>query len=393
MSSARFDPISELAVSAAPDANVELREMTARLAADRIRPLAAHLDVTEEFPRELYQELARCDLLGITIPESLGGPGGRALDYFHVMEEISFGYASIADQVGLIEILAGLLAQHGSALQHERYLGPLLQATRFGAYGLTEAHAGSDLAAIKLRATSARDGSWILNGEKVLIHNAPIADFALVLAITDQSQGRRGLSVFVVDLDSAGVSRGSREHKMGQRASQIGGLVFDNVRMPGSALLGVRGRGFGYMMSILAKGRLGIAGLALGISRAALAEATAYAVRREAFGRPIADNQSIAFRLADCAVGYRAAFLLAEDAARRLDSGGEASASCSMAKLAASENCLASADAAVQVFGGAGYVRGNTVERLYRDARVTTIYEGTSEIQRLIISRSILPRQ
>jgi alkylation response protein AidB-like acyl-CoA dehydrogenase len=385
--------LSELTASGAPDANEELRQMTARLVADRIRPLAAQLDATEEFPREIYQELARADLLGITVPESLGGPGGRALDYFHVMEEVSFGYASIADQIGLIEILSGLLVLHGSAEQRQRYLAPLLSAARFGAYALTEAHAGSDLAAIKVRATPAPAGSWTLSGEKVLIHNAPLADFALVLAVTDPDLGRRGLSVFAVDLESAGVSRGYREHKMGQRASQIGGLVFDDVRLPAGALLGQRGQGFGYMMSILAKGRLGIAGLALGISRAALSEATSYATSRTSFGHPISQNQSIAFRLADCAVGFRAAFLLAEDAAHRLDSGAEATMPCSMAKLAASENCLASVDAAVQAFGGAGYIRGNPVERLYRDARVTTIYEGTSEIQRLIISRSVLAQR
>jgi alkylation response protein AidB-like acyl-CoA dehydrogenase len=385
--------LSELTASGAPDANEELREMTARLVADRISPLAGHLDATEEFPREIYQELAQSDLLGITVPETLGGPGGRVLDYFHVMTEVSFGYASIADQVGLIEILSSLLVRHGSADQQQRYLVPLLRATRFGAYALTEAHAGSDLAAIRVRATPALGGSWTLSGEKVLIHNAPIADFALVLAVTDPDLGRRGLSVFAVDLDSAGVSRGYREHKMGQRASQIGALVFDDVQLPASALLGERGGGFGYMMSILAKGRLGIAGLALGISRAALGEATTYATSRKSFGRPIAENQGLAFRLADCAVGFRAAFLLAEDAARRLDSGAEAMTPCSMAKLAASENCLESVDAAVQAFGGAGYIRGIPVERLYRDARVTTIYEGTSEIQRLIISRSILPRR
>jgi alkylation response protein AidB-like acyl-CoA dehydrogenase len=198
------------------------------------------------------------------------------------------------------------------------------------------------------------------------------------------------MSAFLVDLDRPGVDRTYREHKMGQRASQVGGLRFDGVRLPPGALLGEEGSAFAYMTSILAKGRLGISGLSLGISRAAIAAAADHAENRRAFGRPIGVNQAVAFPLADAATEYRAGLLLAEDAARLLDSGGDGRVACSMAKLLASRGCLRHADTAVQVFGGAGYIEGYLVERLYRDARITTIYEGTSEMQRLIISRALV---
>ena len=221
----------------------------------------------------------------------------------------------------------------------------------------------------------------------MFIHNAPVADFAVVLART----GERDLSVFLVDLDRPGVSRTYKERKMGQRASQVGGLRFDAVALPDDALLGEAGAGLRYMTGVLAKGRLGIAGLSLGISRAALTAATAQAEVRVTFGRPIGANQAVAFPLADAYTGYRAGLLLAEDAARLLDAGApQAGTACAMAKLFASEGAVRHASTAVQVFGGAGYIEGCVAERLYRDARITTLYEGTSEIQRLIIARSIV---
>jgi alkylation response protein AidB-like acyl-CoA dehydrogenase len=232
---------------------------------------------------------------------------------------------------------------------------------------------------------------WQLDGEKVFIHNAPVATFAAVLARTGDADGRDTMSVFLVDLDLPGVTRTYREHKMGQRASQVGGLRFEGVRLPGGALLGEEGAGFRYMTEVLAKGRLGIAGLSLGISRAALTAAVGHAEIRVAFGRPIGANQAVAFPLADAYTEYRAGLLLAEDAARLLDRGDPAAGTaCAMAKLYASEACQRHTSTAVQVFGGAGYIEGCVAERLYRDARITTLYEGTSEIQRLIISRSIV---
>jgi alkylation response protein AidB-like acyl-CoA dehydrogenase len=377
-------------VSSVGDANPPLREMVARFAAERIAPIVADLDATSRFPVDLYREMAGLDLLGVTVPESLGGVGGRALDYLHVMEGLSFGYASVADQCGLVELVSSLLAEHGTDEQRERYLGPLLRAERFCAYALTEPQAGSDLSGVATAASRDGDG-WRLDGEKVYIHNAPVADFAVVLARTDPDAGREGMSVLLVDLDTPGVSRTYKEKKMGQRASQVGGLRFESAA---GSLLGEEGAGFRYMTGVLAKGRLGIAGLSLGISRAALTTATEHAETRVAFGRPIGANQAVAFPLADAFVEYRAGLLLAEDAARLLDAGDPTAATaCSMAKLYASEACVRHASTAVQVFGGAGYIEGSTPERLYRDARITMIYEGTSEIQRLIVSRSLLPRR
>jgi alkylation response protein AidB-like acyl-CoA dehydrogenase len=371
--------------TAVGDDTPPLREMIADFVADRVVPLVPALDAESRFPAELYREMARLNLFGITVPEEHGGVGARALDYLHVMEGLSFGYASVADQCGLVELVATLIARHGTAEQRGRYLPDLLAAQRFCAYALTEPQAGSDLRGIATRAYH-DDSGWLLDGEKVFIHNAPVADFAVVLARTDDT-----LSVFLVDLDTPGVARTYKERKMGQRASQVGGLRFTGVRLPDGALLGQEGAGFGYATGVLAKGRLGIAGLSLGISRAALTLAAEQAEHRVAFGRAIGANQAVAFPLADAYTEYRAGLLLAEDAARLLDAGSpDAATACSMAKLYASEACQRHTSTAVQVFGGAGYIEGSAVERLYRDARITTIYEGTSEIQRLIIARSIV---
>jgi alkylation response protein AidB-like acyl-CoA dehydrogenase len=371
--------------SAVGDGQPAIRRMVADFVAHRVAPQVAGLDSHSRFPAPLYREMAGLNLFGITVPEKHGGTGARALDYLHVMEGLSYGYASVADQCGLVELVSTLLSEHGTDEQRERYLAPLLRADRLCAYALTEPQAGSDLRGVTTHATRTGDG-WQLDGEKVFIHNAPVAGFAAVLARTGEH-----MSVFLVDLDLPGVTRTYREHKMGQRASQVGGLRFEGVRLSAGALLGEEGAGFRYMTEVLAKGRLGIAGLSLGISRAALTAAVAHAETRVAFGRPIGANQAVAFPLADAYVEYRAGLLLAEDAARLLDRGDPAAATaCAAAKLYASEACQRHTSTAVQVFGGAGYIEGCVAERLYRDARITTLYEGTSEIQRLIISRSIV---
>jgi alkylation response protein AidB-like acyl-CoA dehydrogenase len=369
----------------------EERALVAEFVDERIRPVAAELDETERFPTDIFAEMGKIGLFGITVPADAGGVGGSALDYLFVMESLSYGYASIADQCGLVEILATLLSSYGTVDQRRRYLPPLLSAEKRGAYALTEPGAGSDLGSITTRAIRTPDG-WQIRGEKIYIHNAPVADFALILAVTDPAAGKRGgISVFVVDIDQPGVSRAYHEHKMGQRASQVGGLVFDDVVVGPDALLGEEGKAFGYMMKVLAKGRLGIAALSLGISRAALDCAVAQSLDRRQFGRPIFDNQSISFALATLATELRAATALSISAAQAVDANqDDAEVLCSMAKLLASENSVRHTDAALQVYGGNGYIRGYEIERLYRDARITKIYEGTSEMQRLIISRALL---
>ena len=366
-----------------------IRELTRKFSDERVRRLAAQLDATEGFPAELYAECAELGLFGIAVPEEHGGLGADVRTYATVMEELSRGYASVADQCGLIELIGSLLAAHGTRVQIERYLSPSVRFKRRCAYALTEAESGSDLASLKTTAIRGGDG-WRLTGQKLWIHNAPVADFALVLARTDPKAGHRGMSIFIVDLDRPGCSRGKKEHKMGQRASQVGPLFFDDVKLPADALLGPEGRGFHIMMSALEKGRIGIGALAVGIMQNALEESIAYAKNRRQFGKAIAEFQAIQWMIADMAKDTHAARLLVQSAAAMLDSGQKATLESSMAKCFASDAAVAHTQNAVQIHGGSGYIRGVTVERLYRDAKITQIYEGTNQIQRLIIARRLL---
>ncbi|HMR30184.1 MAG TPA: acyl-CoA dehydrogenase family protein [Geminicoccaceae bacterium] len=367
----------------------QARDSARRFAEEVIRPVAAELDRTERFPEEIYRQMAELGLFGITVPAELGGAGMDALAYALVMEELSRGYASVADQCGLVELLGTLLTQHGTDAQRDRYLRPLLRAERRCAYAITEAEAGSDVSGIRTTATRT-DKGWRLDGGKLWIHNAPVCDFAAVLARTDKAAGHRGMSIFLVDRDLPGFSVGEREHKMGQRASQVGALHFDGIELPGEARLGPEGRGFHMMMSVLDKGRIGIAALAVGIARAGLEAALPYALERRQFDRPIADNQGLQWMLADMAKDIQAARLLTWDAAMKLDRGEPATMACSMAKLAAGDTAVAQTANAVQIFGGSGYIRGFEVERLYRDAKICQIYEGTQQIQRTIIARELI---
>lgn len=374
---------------AEPGPIAALRETARRFAEAEVAPRAAELDASGAFPLDIYRGLARLGLLGIAVPEACGGAEVGVLAYAVVMEELSRGYASIADQVGLVELVATLLAEHGTPAQRDAFLAPLLRYERSCAYALTEAEAGSDLAAVKT--TARRDGAgWVLDGVKMWIHMAPRADFAAVLARTDPTAGHRGMSVFLVDLRAPGVERLRAEHKMGQCASPVGDLRFEGVRLPPDALLGPEGRGFHLMMSVLDKGRIGIAALALGILQSALEESVRYAKTRVQFGKPIAEQQAIRFLIADMAKDAHAARLMVRNAAEAMDSGARATLEASMAKCFASDAAVARAADAVQIHGGSGYIRGVTVERLYRDAKITQIYEGTNQIQRIIMAREIL---
>jgi hypothetical protein len=333
--------------------------------------------------------MAALGLFGITIPEALGGAGADALAYAVVMEELARGYASVADQCGLAELVGTLLAEHGTPDQHSRYLRPLLAADRRCAYALTEPEAGSDLS--NLRTTAARTAEgWTLTGEKIWIHNAPVCDFACVLARTDPAAGNRGMSIFLVDRDLPGFGVGHKEHKMGQRASQVGALSFDAVKLPLEAMLGPAGRGFHMMMSVLDKGRVGIAALAVGILQAALDASIEYAKVRRQFGKAIAEFQAVQWMVADMAKDLQAARLLVHAAATKLAAGERATLEASMAKCFASDAAVAHTANAVQIHGGSGYIRGFEVERLYRDAKITQIYEGTNQIQRMIMARQLL---
>jgi alkylation response protein AidB-like acyl-CoA dehydrogenase len=367
----------------------ELRDVARRFANEVIRPAAAALDRDECYPTEIYAQMAGLGLFGITAPAPLGGAGMDTLSYALVMEELSRGYSSIADQCGLYELIATLLSAHGTPAQQQRWLAPLLRFELRPAYCITEAEAGSDVSGVKTSAEKTPDG-WVLSGSKLWIHNAPVADVGFVLARTDKNAGKRGMSIFIVDLNAEGVTRGPKEHKMGQRASQVGALHFDSVKLPPDALLGIEGRGFHMMMSVLDKGRIGIAALAVGIAQAGLEAAVEYARTRRQFGRPIADNQGLQWILADMAKDIAAARLLVLDAAMTMDDNRPVTMACSMAKCFASDIAVKHSANAVQVFGGSGYIRGFEVERLFRDAKITQIYEGTNQIQRMIISRELL---
>lgn len=353
-----------------------------------IRPAAEALDREERFPSEIYDQMAELGLFGIGVPEELGGPGFDTLTYAVVMEELSRGYASIADQCGLVELISTLLVRHGTESQR-KILPEILSMQRKVAYCITEPEAGTDVSGI--RTTAERDGNgWVLNGGKIWIHNAPVADTGFVLARTNKEAGNRGMSIFIVDLHAQGVDRGPKEHKMGQRASQVGGLDFQDVRLGPDALLGEEGRGFHMMMSVLDKGRVGIASLAVGIAQAGLEAAVDYAGTRKQFGKHISEFQGVQWLLADMAKDIEAARLLVYSAASKIDRGLDATRSCSMAKCFAGDMAVARTADAVQVFGGSGYIRGFEVERLYRDAKITQIYEGTNQIQRMIIARELL---
>ena len=369
--------------------HVQIRDAVRRFAGERIRPVANELDESERFPAELYAEMAALGLFGVAIPETLGGAGGDALAYAVVMEELARGYASVADQCGVVELVGTLLAAYGTPEQQERYLRPLLKTERRCAYALTEAEAGSDLSNLRSTATRTAEG-WTLTGSKLWIHNAPVCDFACVLARTDPAAGHRGMSIFLVDRDSPGFGVGRKEHKMGQRASQVGALEFNDVKLPAGALLGPEGRGFHLMMSVLDKGRIGIGALAVGIVQAALETSIDYAKVRRQFDRPIAEFQAVQWMIADMAKDAHAARLMVHAAAVKLDGGERATIEASMAKCFAADAAVAHTANAVQIHGGSGYIRGFEVERLYRDAKITQIYEGTNQIQRMIIARQLL---
>jgi len=360
-------------------------------AADVIQPMAEELDQSERFPAELYEQMGELGLFGIGVPETLGGAGLDTLTYTLVMEELSRGYASVADQCGLVELITTLLVRHGTSSQQNQWLTGIMTSRTKVAYCITESEAGSDVSGI--RTTAVRDGEgWKLNGSKLWIHNAPVADLAFVLARTDLDAGHRGMSIFIIDLESSGVERGPREHKMGQRASPVGALHFKDVMLPGEALLGPENRGFHIMMSVLDKGRVGIAALAVGLAQSALEAALDYAKERKQFSRPILDFQGIQWMLADMAKETTAACLLTREAAMQIDRGETATGMCSMAKCFATDTAVKCTADAVQIFGGSGYIRGFAVERLYRDAKITQIYEGTNQIQRTIIARELMKR-
>ena len=344
-------------------------------------------------PPDLIAELGQLGVLGMTIPEADGGLGASAVAFALVLEELSAAWPSLAVGVAVNSgIVASSIVRFGSPDQRRRWLPKLMDGAGLGAFALTEAASGSDAAS--LRTTARRDaGGWRIDGRKQFITNARYAPFAIVLARVgdlDPSHTSAGITAFVVSLDAPGVSIGPSERKMGLRASDTSALILDDARVGHDALLGEEGKGFAIAMSGLDGGRIGIAAQSVGIARRALELARAYAKERKQFGRPIADFEGLRFRLAKADSELAAARLLALRAAWLRDRGLPFTREAAMAKLYASEMAQRATHAAVQILGGNGYMRDYAVERFARDGRATTIYEGTSEIQRIVIARSLL---
>ncbi|MBS1152694.1 MAG: Butyryl-CoA dehydrogenase [Myxococcaceae bacterium] len=363
---------------------------TARDFAQRqLAPGAGERDRLARYPLEHLSQLAELGLLAMKVPTEEGGAGADNVGYALAMEATAEACASTAVVLASSNLATRILSDHASPEQKERWLRPYTQG-RLGpaSFALSEPGCGSDAAALTTRATLDGHG-WILEGQKQWITSGAQAGIHVVFARTD-GPGREGISCFVVERGAAGLTIGPEEDKMGQRASGTVGLFFDGCRIPAHSLIGPRGGGYRIALSALGAGRVGIAALSLGLGEAALAEGVRYAQERKAFGQLLSEFQNTRFVLADCRVELDAAWLLTLRAAALLDQGDRASAETSIAKLFASEAAGRVVDKMVQLHGGTGYSRASTVERLYRDARVTRIYEGTSEVQRLVIARAVL---
>jgi alkylation response protein AidB-like acyl-CoA dehydrogenase len=367
-----------------------LFETTHAFASGRVAPGAAERDEHERFPVELLPELAEHGLLAMKVPEEDGGSALDNVGYVLAMAAIAEACASTAVILASSNLATKILSDHGDDAQRARWLAPYARGELGPAsFALTEPHAGSDAAAI--RTTARRDGDgWVLDGQKMWITSAAQAGLHVVFAKTDPEAGARGIGCFVIPGGTPGLTVGREERKMGLRSSGTAALTFEACRVPADACLGAPGAGYGIALGALGAGRVGIAAQSLGIAEAALEAGVAYALDRRAFGHRLTDFQNSQFVLADCRMELDAAWLLTLRAARMLDAGAAARAETSMAKVAASEACGRVVDRMVQLHGGYGYSREYPIERLYRDARITRIYEGANEIQRLVIARSIL---
>jgi butyryl-CoA dehydrogenase len=367
-----------------------IREAVREFAEAEVTPIAAELDRDHRFPRELLPKLAEMNLMGMPYPEKAGGAGADYVSYVIAVEELSRACASTGVILSAHTSLATWpVFKFGTEAQKDQYLHDMASGRRLGAFALTEPAAGTDAGAGTATATLHADG-YALNGSKMFITNAPFADVYIVFAKTDPERGTRGMSAFIVEKDAPGFSVGEAEHKLGIRGSSTPPVYFSDCRVPREALLGGEGDGFKIAMATLDGGRIGIAAQALGIAQAALDASVAYAKERVQFGKPIATLQAIQWMIADMATEIDAARLLVYRAASCVDNGRPYSTEGAMAKLFASETATRVAGKAIQIHGGYGYTESYPVERNYRDAKITEIYEGTSEVQRMVIARSTL---
>lgn len=366
-----------------------IRDAVRAFAQGRIRPDTAAFEAAGQFPQTLFRELGAMGLMGMTAPADVGGAGADYVSYALALMEIAAADGALSTIVSIQNsiMVTGLL-KDGSAAQRERWLPALVSGEAIGAFALTEADAGSDAAAIRTRATRVADG-WRIDGAKQFITSGRIASVAMVIAVTDPEAGRKGISAFLVPTDTPGYAVDKVEHKLGQSASDTCGLRFDGCVVPADALLGDEGRGYAIALANLEAGRIGIAAQSVGMAEAALEIAVGYARDRHSFGKPIIEHQAVGFRLADLATRLEAARHLVLHAAALKDAGAPALGAASMAKLFASETAEAVVSGAIQTLGGYGYLEEFGLAKIYRDVRVCQIYEGTSDIQRMVIARGL----
>ena len=379
-------------MSTATDIREQVVELAREFAKEKIEPFAAEWDRTCEFPRAAIAEIGRLGFLGMCTPEEYDGMAIDTVTYLMVLEELSAADAAFAVSIGIHNAIpTTMLVKHGTPEQKERWLKPMARGEILAGFALSEPESGSDAASLQSQAT--KDGKdWVLNGAKAWATNAGTADLMMIMVRTDKPGARRGakgISTFIVPTDTKGYEAAKPEDKMGLRASNTAGIALNDLRLPADQMLGDEGMGFVYAMEGLDAGRLGIGAQGVGIARRALEHCLQYTSERKQFEKPIGDFQGVQFKLADMATRIEAARALTHRAAARKDAGEDVSLYASMAKLFASETAMWVTTQAVQLFGGYGYMRDFPVEKLFRDAKVTEIYEGTSEIQRIVIARAL----
>ena len=367
-----------------------VRQMVRDFAVNEVKPIAAEIDVTERFPMENVKKMGELGMMGIPFPTEFGGAGGDVLSYILAVEELS----KVCATTGVIlsahtSLCASLINENGTPAQKEKYLRDLCTGNKIGAFGLTEPGAGTDAAG--QQTTAVLDGdNYILNGSKIFITNGGVADTFIIFAMTDKSKGTKGISAFIVEKGFQGFSIGKKEDKLGIRASSTTELIFENCIVPKENLIGREGKGFGIAMKTLDGGRIGIAAQALGIAEGALDEAIKYMKERKQFGRPIAAFQGLQWMVAEMSTKIEAARFLVYKAAWLKENKQPYSVDAARAKLYAAEVAMDVTTKAVQLFGGYGYTKEYPIERMMRDAKITEIYEGTSEVQKMVISGSLL---
>jgi len=369
-----------------------LRRSVREFAETEIRPHVREWDEQQHFPRELVPKMAALGLLGIQFPEQYGGAGMSGVEYCICIEEIARVDPAVALSLAAHN---GLCSSHislfGTEEQKQRFLAPLARGEKVGAWGLTESTSGSDAAGMRTTATRAGQ-CWVLNGSKTFTTHGRVGDIMVVMAVTDRAAGSKGISAFIVERDTPGRTPGKKEDKLGMRASDTSEVIFEDCRVPAQQMLGAEGQGFVNTMQVLDAGRIGIAALSVGLAQGAYEAALAYARERKAFGKTISSFQAIQFKLADAATRIEAARLLTYRAAYMKEQGQRTTLESSMAKLYASEIAVRVAEECVQIHGGYGFVKDYPAEKYFRDVKLMTIGEGTSEIQRLVIARRLLSR-